>query len=195
MLLGLIFREAAKSKRSITSWRAESKGVLATTTDNNRPIFVNTTPGMTASQFSTLSFQEKGQAYSFQNPNIVMVQQETHSDAVSYKSTEKAGFGFGRQGEKAAGLRGFILQKPEESLPRYVSPAPPSTASALSRSASSASASSSFYVPEPPRMPVPPRQLQLQAHKEDDRHSAAESDDESESRHEPPTFKSSRTAL
>ena len=30
-----------------------------------------------------------------------------------------AGFGFGRQGEKAAGLKGYLISKPVESLPRY----------------------------------------------------------------------------
>lgn len=31
-----------------------------------------------------------------------------------------AGFGFGRQGEKAAALKGYLISKPVESLPRYV---------------------------------------------------------------------------
>jgi hypothetical protein len=30
-----------------------------------------------------------------------------------------AGFGFGRQGEKAAGLKGYSISKPVETLPRY----------------------------------------------------------------------------
>jgi len=141
MLLGLIFRESAKAKRSITSWRAEAKGILPTTTDQ-RPVFVNATP-IVSSMFS----QEKGQQ--------VHVSHETVTDAHSYRrSTEKAGYGFGRQGEKVAGLRGFILQKPEESLPRYASPTPPRAAT-VSRSPSSASSSSSFYADErPPSMPL-----------------------------------------
>jgi hypothetical protein len=167
MFLGLVFRESAKSKRSITSWRAEAKGILPTTADN-RPVFINATPYV-----SNVFSQEKAPYH----PHV-MVHQETTSDALSYKSTEKVGYGFGRQGEKAAGLRGFILQKPEESLPRYVSPVPPATT--LSRSPSSASSSSSFYSPASPSMPLPPRQ---------DRHSAAESDSGA------PAFKSSRTAL
>ncbi|KIM48668.1 hypothetical protein M413DRAFT_437852 [Hebeloma cylindrosporum] len=141
MLLGLIFRESAKPKRSITSWRAEAKGILPTTSDQ-RPVFVNATP-IVSSVFS----QEKGQQ--------VHVSHETVTDAHSFRSTEKAGYGFGRQGEKAAGLRGFILQKPEESLPRYASPPPPRAAT-VSRSPSSVSSSSSFYADErPPSMPVP----------------------------------------
>lgn len=144
MFLGLLFRESAKAKRSITSWRAEAKGILPSSVDN-RPIFVNATP-FVGSHFS--NGNEK-------LAPIVMVRQETVSDAAaSISSTEKAGYGFGRQGEKAAGLRGFILQKPEESLPRYVSPAPASNAS-LSRSNSTASGSSSFYSPERESMPLP----------------------------------------
>jgi len=141
MLLGLIFRESAKPKRSITSWRAEAKGILPTTADK-RPVFVNATP-IVSSMFS----QEKGQQ--------VHVSHETVTDAHSFRSTEKAGYGFGRQGEKVANLRGFILQKPEESLPRYASPSPPPTrATTVSRSPSSVSSSSSFYADErPPSMP------------------------------------------
>lgn len=47
------------------------------------------------------------------------------SEFGSIRSTDKAGYGFGQQGEKAAGLRWFILQRPEDSLPRYASPIPP----------------------------------------------------------------------
>ena len=138
MLLGLIFRESAKAKRSITAWRAEAKGILPTSMDK-RPVFVNATP-IVSSIFS----QEKGQQ--------VHVSHETVSDAHSFRSTEKTGHGFGRQGEKTAGLRGFILQKPEESLPRYASPTPPRSTT-LSRS-SSVTSSSSFYADErPPSMP------------------------------------------
>lgn len=60
------------------------------------------------------------------------------TDVSSVASTAKAGFGFGRQGEKAAGLKGtlvsvmmliafaddfmlagYLISKPVESLPRY----------------------------------------------------------------------------
>ncbi|KAF8969546.1 hypothetical protein BDZ97DRAFT_1754398 [Flammula alnicola] len=157
MLLGLIFRESAKAKRSITSWRAEAKGILPTSADN-RPVFVNATPMFVSNAFS----QEKAGAH----PQYIVRQDST--DAGTWKSTDKAGFGFGRQGEKAAGLRGFILQKPEESLPR------------VSRSASSASASSSFYSPErTSNAPLP-------------RH---EEEEEEHSREGTPAFRSSPTAL
>jgi len=135
MLLGLIFRESAKAKRSISSWRSEVKGVLPTSQDN-RPVFVNN--NSTAAAFS--SPREKA--------HYVKRQDSAASDTGSWRSTEKAGHGFGRQGEKTAALRGFILQKPAESLPRYMTPPPASARSAnVARSHTSISSTSSFYSP------------------------------------------------
>lgn len=135
MLLGLIFRESAKAKRSISSWRAEVKGVLPTSQDN-RPVFVNN--NSTSAVFSSPSEKD----------SYVRRQDTSASDNGSWRSTEKAGYGFGRQGEKSAALRGFILQKPVESLPRYMTPPPASNRSAnLARSHTSVSSTSSFYSP------------------------------------------------
>ncbi|TEB39670.1 hypothetical protein FA13DRAFT_1618672 [Coprinellus micaceus] len=120
MLLGLIFRQSAKVKRSIRRWRAEKSGVLPTSNKGDasgpygdRPAFGTpvTLPGYQTEKGYL------GQAYGLDRTGSVS----------SFDSTAKSGMGFGRQGEKAAGLRGFMLQKPEESLPRYVSP-PASTA-------------------------------------------------------------------
>ena len=135
MLLGLIFRESAKAKRSVSSWRADVKGVLPTSQDN-RPVFVNN--NSTSTVFPSPS----------EKAPYVKRQDSAASDNGSWRSTEKAGYGFGRQGEKSAALRGFILQKPAESLPRYMAP-PVSTRSAnLARSHTSVSSTSSFYSPD-----------------------------------------------
>lgn len=162
MFLGLIFRESAKPKRSITAWRAEAKTILPTSQDN-RPVFINT--HTTSAVFS--SGGEK------------IIRQDTiASEHGSWRSTEKAGYGFGRQGEKSAALRGFILQKPAESLPRYMTP-PPRTSSPsanLTRSHTSISSTSSFYAP----------------------HRESDVDDRRYREREespPPTFRSSPTAL
>lgn len=171
MLLGLIFRETAKRYRSIRAWREEARGILPSETDK-RPFFASSAPAVF-----------KG----FSGPQVTVVRHDTNtSEAPSWRSTEKAGYGFGRQGEKAAGLRGFILSKPEESLPRYAahSPAPTSNAS-LSRHPSSVSASSSFYSKDVPREVPPPVPGRY-------RH---EDDEESDSRSGSPTFKSSKQVL
>ena len=174
MLLGLIFRESAKSYRSITAWREEAKGILPTTT-TEKPIFTSN------------SLSRNLQKDPFSTPRVTIVRHDTSvSDAPSWSSTEKVGYGFGRQGEKAAGLRGFILQKPEESLPRYAaaqSPAP--TKASLSRSASSVSSSSSFYSKDVPREVPPPMPRRYRRDDDDDR----------ESRGGSPTFKSSSQAV
>ncbi|KAG7092952.1 hypothetical protein E1B28_009254 [Marasmius oreades] len=103
MFLGLIFRESAKQRRSIRVWRSDSKPILPTisTSKGSEPVFVNVSPTFTP----------------YQPPFVA-------DFGVGRSGSEKSGMGFGRQGEKAAGLRGFILQKPEETLPRYVMPTP-----------------------------------------------------------------------
>jgi hypothetical protein len=89
ILLGLIFREHAKAKRSVTSWRDQAKSVLPSPVQR------------AASSASTLF----GPALS-----------EKKSDL----GGRFAGYGFGRQGEKEAGKKGFLISKPVEALPRYV---------------------------------------------------------------------------
>jgi hypothetical protein len=80
ILLGLIFREKAKTKRSILSWREEAKAILPTEKFPVAP------PSFVSSMFTG----EKGQ-----------------EDFGTWKSGGSAsGNGFGRQGEKAAGLKG-----------------------------------------------------------------------------------------
>lgn len=77
ILLGLIFRERAKQRRSIMSWRAEAKGVLPAAHDL-RPQFLRPKSGFVASVFN------RG----------------------GDNSNEKPGYGFGNTGEKKAGLKG-----------------------------------------------------------------------------------------
>ncbi len=85
-LLGLIFRESAKAKRSITSWRSEAKGIIPMSQDN-RPVFT-----------ASATF-----APAMEKAPYMARADTTVSDAGTWRSTEKASLGFGRQGEKAAG--------------------------------------------------------------------------------------------
>ncbi|KAI0070957.1 hypothetical protein K474DRAFT_1776490 [Panus rudis PR-1116 ss-1] len=101
IFLGLIFRERAKAKRSILSWKAEAKGVLPTSQDL-RPKFARPASGFVSSFFTGGSEKTK----------------------VEEHDAPRAGFGFGRQGEKAAGLKGFLISRPLETLPRYAPPPP-----------------------------------------------------------------------
>lgn len=165
MLLGLIFRAGAKEKRSIRGWRAENKGVLPTSEKDIRANFPRSAPATGNGMYNEKSMSYFG---------------AERSD--SWRSTDKTGMGFGRQAEKHAGLRGFVLARPEESLPRYVSP--PSTSRGHSRRSSDASDVSSAA----PSRRESGRQEQLrQAIRRDER--------EAESRSQTPVFKSSQTAL
>jgi len=96
MFAGLVFRESAKSKRSITSWREHAKSALPTHVAgvDIRPVAAAVpVPSFVSSVF-------KGDV------------QQPHTEG-------KIGYGFGVQGEKSAALKGFLINKPVESLPRY----------------------------------------------------------------------------
>jgi len=100
MMLGLIFRELAKSKRSIRAWRnGDAAGTLPMHTGD-----------LATPKFHPSLFGGK----------------PTDSEM----SDKSSGLGFGRQGEKQAGLRGFMITKPSETVPHYV-PRPASLGSSF----------------------------------------------------------------
>jgi len=90
IFLGLIFRERAKTKRSLTAWREHAKGVL--------PPPVQRAASVGSTLFNSSLFSEKG--------------------ASNERKGRFDGYGFGRQAEKKANLKDFIT-RPVESLPRY----------------------------------------------------------------------------
>lgn len=122
MLLGLIFRESIKSKRSITAWREESKSVLPTVALDRSP-----------SSFSSRSF----------GSSTYVEKAGNGADEMGVRNGSRAGYGFGTRGEKAAGLKGFLISKPLESLPRYA-PRPTSLPTTISESSRSASPTPHF---------------------------------------------------
>ncbi|KAF9221716.1 hypothetical protein BS17DRAFT_784554 [Gyrodon lividus] len=97
ILAGLIFREKAKDKRSILSWRERGKDVLPT---HVRGVDIRPVTGAVSSMFS---HDEKN----------------GHPTRAPSNASNRAGMGFGRQGEKGAALKGFLITKPLESLPRH----------------------------------------------------------------------------
>ncbi|KAF4612146.1 hypothetical protein D9613_003864 [Agrocybe pediades] len=136
ILAGLIFRESAKVKRSITSWKEQAKGVIPTHVGP-----VNITP-LTSTVLSSapyvsrantgVSADAKMSAHGPADFPFVGSPAPSSATLVSRSNTgvsfdggiltkEKlaSSMGFGRQAEKAAALRGYSISKPEESLPRY----------------------------------------------------------------------------
>lgn len=87
MFIGLVFRDFAKEKRALSSWRSENKSVLPT----HNPKFSGT------NSFISRSYYEEKRPES--------------GDFGMAPGSDK-GYGFGRQGEKQAGLKGmpFLLK-------------------------------------------------------------------------------------
>jgi hypothetical protein len=108
MLLGLIFRESAKDRRSLLSWRAEAKGILPKSVDSDSPkkfVFAGkggSQPFVARSLSSNKTEKSGGYGWGA----------DIKSEFGSLSSIDKTGYGFGRQGEKAAGLRGFFVLDP-----------------------------------------------------------------------------------
>lgn len=111
ILAGLIFRESAKSKRALLSWREREKSVLPDlkgkgilpmyTGKSDVPSFLNTVwTGDEKSYKSNISDHKRNMS------------SESGHGPVS--------LGFGRQGEKAAAQKGYLLTRPIESTPPYV---------------------------------------------------------------------------
>jgi len=98
ILLGLIFREKSRDKRSLTSWKESNKSVLPTVTEEVRP---NHTGSVFSGRPSDSELAEKARALGFG------------------RQLSSPGDGFGAKGEKAARLKGYLLTTPPEALPRY----------------------------------------------------------------------------
>ncbi|KZT02369.1 uncharacterized protein LAESUDRAFT_414751 [Laetiporus sulphureus 93-53] len=115
MLAGLIFREKVRIRRSILAWRERAKDILPT--HKLPPQLARPVEGFVENVFSSKGEGEKTHEINLQGL--------------------KAGFGFGRQGEKKAQLKGFLISRPLETLPRYApAPAPQTQRPASSRSSS-----------------------------------------------------------
>jgi len=100
ILVGLIFRQKAKDKRSILSWRERRKDVLPT---HVRGVDIRPVTGALSSMLNRSEDKEKAFG---------------PARAPSSASSQP-GMGFGRQGEKVAALKGFILTKPAESVAKH----------------------------------------------------------------------------
>jgi len=112
ILIGLIFREKVKPRRSITAWKERAKDVLPP------PVLGGIEKGM---EFSRAVGVEPPRFISNVFDTKHVPRHDTGDSGVSRSTTgtSKSGLGFGRQGEKAAELKGFLLARPIESLPRY----------------------------------------------------------------------------
>ncbi|KAF9505768.1 hypothetical protein BS47DRAFT_1322196 [Hydnum rufescens UP504] len=127
VLLGLTYRASIKTKRSLTSWRDRVPELPRSASDfHSNAKSAAGVFGVGGSVFTNVSSNEKEQ----------LPTGSAHS-----------GYGFGRQGEKHAGLKGFLISKPVETLPRYV----PKPSASRSSSRVSDDSESSIPIQDPPR--------------------------------------------
>ncbi|RDX47606.1 hypothetical protein OH76DRAFT_1405662 [Lentinus brumalis] len=123
ILLGLIFRESVKWRRSPISWREQyldtighkgGKGGILPTSLVPRPLVM--------SSGNNAVWEKEQEAYG-----------GADASRSGSLSSQKGGMGFGRQGEKAALARGYTISRPVEALPTYI-PKPISSKRASSSS-------------------------------------------------------------
>lgn len=94
ILLGLIFRERAKTKRSIREWKEGDRDVLPTGKMPPYSLTLPQQPGVADNMFTGGSYNEKSAAGAWRSGSF---------------SGQKAGYGFGRMGEKLAANQGRVL--------------------------------------------------------------------------------------
>ncbi|KIL65420.1 hypothetical protein M378DRAFT_162044 [Amanita muscaria Koide BX008] len=94
IILGFIFGPSARAKRSVTSWRDQTEPSL---------------PSYTPQSMTPLIF---GSSPSFGSSPMLGSDKLTGSPG-------KSAMGFGRQADKIANAKGYLISKPLDSLPRY----------------------------------------------------------------------------
>jgi len=130
VLLGLTFRTSIKTKRSLTSWRDRIPELPRSTSDF-KTAMSSSNPGV------------------FNVANTVFTNVTGSSSEKTHEPGTHSGYGFGRQGEKHAGLKGFLISKPVDTLPRY---APKQNIPSRSSSrGSDRSSASSIPIQDPPK--------------------------------------------
>ncbi|KAI0354294.1 hypothetical protein OH77DRAFT_1426377 [Trametes cingulata] len=106
ILLGLIYRESAKTRRSRDAWRTRFDGVVV--------------PGMQGPPRQLVMASTGGSGVTWESRAERGEVQGADASRSGSLSSQKSGMGFGRQGEKAALARGYTVSRPEEALPTYV---------------------------------------------------------------------------
>jgi len=104
ILVGLIFRSKCKTRRSIRLWMNPDEALPTSRFDFNH---------------KDLSRQVTGSDRGAAPPSFASTISAPKQATVLESIANRPGYGFGRQGEKAAPMRGFIISKPLETLPRY----------------------------------------------------------------------------
>ena len=99
---GLIFREKARYKRSLTSWK-DDQSVLPKVSPDMRPVFTSPPPAFVSKFFKDTSTTPDQDA-----KRTAELEEEARTLGFG-RQLESKGDGFGLKGEKAAGLKGNFI--------------------------------------------------------------------------------------
>lgn len=115
ILVGLIFREKGKEKRSLLSWRAEKKkGLLPFVKD----AAVSQAPAPLRPFLTNLSSQPPSFISRLSHTDEKAAADEKHAYGPG-EFGQGRGYGWGRAAEKFAAGKGLLISKPVEALPPY----------------------------------------------------------------------------
>ncbi|ORY25655.1 hypothetical protein BCR39DRAFT_499043 [Naematelia encephala] len=121
IVAGLMFRHKSKTRRLIFSW--ENVSSLTPQTRMAATAWDMVTEKKPAPSTTTAQRPQEQSATNNSPPLSRTPSQHSDSPLLPQNSTAPGarfgGFGFGRQGERAAADRGFKISRPLESLPRY----------------------------------------------------------------------------
>jgi len=109
ILIGLIWGASARDKRSLTSWRDSTKDVFPKSVRDFSPA-----SGLPRGVSPALP------SYHSPSPSRSLDEKGGYYDSEAAPPASRIGYGFGRQGEKAAANKGYLITKPVETLPRYL---------------------------------------------------------------------------
>ncbi|KAG8990070.1 hypothetical protein FRB94_004025 [Tulasnella sp. JGI-2019a] len=124
ILLGLVFRDSIKEKRSILSFRnAKAQEMLPTSV---RVFGQEIRPLQTSKGSIFSNGNEKAGGLGRSNTGVTYKSTDEMGQKTASSRGVGTGYGFARQGEKRAAQNGFFVTRPLDSLPRY-HPRPPTS--------------------------------------------------------------------
>lgn len=112
LFIGLIFRGTARERRSIFAWRERARDILPTANVAGHKIDVVDA----AERFGGFVASQMEKRQHSRNESVQSLRRD-HTGASDRSNF--SGLGFGRQGEKAAAQRGYMINRPVEALPPY----------------------------------------------------------------------------
>ncbi|KZT50942.1 hypothetical protein CALCODRAFT_504117 [Calocera cornea HHB12733] len=124
IIIGLIFRAKMKQERILFNFLGKTKSTLKSGTTSLLPKFGSDDDDDSAKLFTGAPRKPaflSGVRGKISRP---IINSQSDADNGGYGFTDMKGWGFGRQGQKAAEYNGHIISEPESTLPKYAGSPP-----------------------------------------------------------------------